>query len=1130
MNNTQLFIGLVCFLLSSSSLLSQGTQVEFGKNRVQYHRDFDEWSQYESDNFVVFWYGRSRNIGEAVVQLAEYDFDEVQRSLEHRMNEKVQIVVYADLTDFKQSNIGQEEVFGNVAGQTKIIGNSLFVYYDGDHSHLRKQIREGIASVYLNTMLFGANFQEVIQNAVSLNLPLWFTQGLVAYLGEPWNTDVDNALREQMLDPKFKGFGSLASSNPRLMGNALWYFIRTQYTPKTVSNLLYLTRINRSVEGGFQYVMGVSLNEIVLRCERFFLEKYKADQASRKMPPPSTIPIKNKKQVPVTKASISPNGRFMTYLTNDKGKIKLYLQEVSGENRTLIYRQGVKNVFQATDYQYPLVSWSPSGKELAILTEKKDKLSLGTYNIETKKLTKEPLAEQYQRIYSMDFYDPFTLLFSADVSSQADIFLYSIRTRQTQRITNDYFDDKDASAVNIGNKRGILFVSNREDSLLRAVRRDTLLPLKPFDVFYYDMETRGNELVRVTNTPFANERKPISIDTTHFAFLSDRSGIMNRETGFLETYIHHITRHVILKDGIHLRFDADSIPSGFDTTLIDSIYLEPVYKKRAFTGLNSNYDRNILDHYDANGYQVYSLMYREKKYQIISELVDPTVWVKSAKVRGMENSSLPVLALPNITPSGREIAKKSEINAKEEPLDEKYLFQTPFGTPVKKIESPVAAPLDQTPSGLLSGNSIFQKPVYRLRPTQLIPYRTQFHTDYVVTQMDNSLLFGGLDQFAATADGFTVPPAGMLMKVNLKDLFEDHEFEGGIRVPTAFNGAEYFFLYHNRKHRLDKRWAFYMKDQRNRSDASSYIPQRDRYNILLGQFTLRYPFDIFRSLRGSVTLRRDQNVPLATDAASYTRQVTAQPRIGARLEYVFDNSLETGLNLRSGARYKFFAEFVKKFDFSTNANGGQSLTFSKGVMSILGVDARFYQPILKHSVWATRIAGSTVAGSEKILYFLGGVDNWLMPQRDDEISIPPGNFAFQTLAANLRGFKLNTRNGNNYLLINSELRVPVAKYIFKNISSQLIRNFQIVGFFDVGSAWTGFNPYRADNPLNTRTYKEGETITVTVNYFRDPIAASYGVGLRTKLFGYFVRADYGYGIETRIIQKPILHVSMGLDF
>lgn len=1129
MKNKLLFVGFLFSILFDTALCSQGTQVEFGKNRVQYHRDFDEWSQYESDNFIVFWYGKSRSIGEAVVQLAEYDFDEVQRVLEHRMNEKVQIVVYADLTDFKQSNIGQEEVFGNVAGQTKIIGNSIFVYYDGDHSHLRKQIREGIASVYLNTMLFGSNFQEVIQNAVLLNLPLWFTQGLVAYLGEPWNTEVDNSLREEMLHPKFKGFGNLATENPRLMGHALLYFIRAQYTLKTVSNLLYLTRINRSVEGGFQYVLGVPLNEIVLRCEKFFIEKYKKDQTSRSAFTANNLPIKNKKQIPITKASISPSGRYITYITNNKGKIKIYLHDIKEETRTLIYKQGVKNVFQATDYQYPLISWSPSGKDLVILTEKKDKLALRTYNLESKKTTQEPLAEQYQRIYSMGFYDPFTLLFSADVSSQADIFLYSTRTRQTQRITNDYFDDKDASTVNIGNKRGIIFVSNREDSLLKPVRRDTLLPLKPFDVFYYDMESRGNELVRITQTPLANERKPIGIDTSYFAFLSDRLGIMNRETGFLESYIHHVTRHIILNDGIHLRFNADSIPSGFDTTLIDSIYLEPVYKKRAFTGMNSNYDRNIYDQFKGNVNQVFSLIKREKKYLIIHEIIDLSNWFKVSGEK-KEDSLFPSAVAPNLPVSVRELLKKSEITAKEEPVDEKYLFQTPFGELEKKSLVASTVPIDQTPAGLLNGNNFLQKPVYRLRPTQLIPYRTQFHTDYVITQMDNSLLFGGLDQFAATPNGFTVPPAGMLMKVNLKDLFEDHEFEGGIRVPTSFNGAEYFFLYHNRKHRLDKRWAFYMKDLKNRTETNSYIPQKDRYNILLGQFTLRYPFDIFRSIRGTVTLRRDQTIPLATDVGSYTEKIKAQPRIGARLEYVFDNSLETGLNLRAGARFKFFAEFVKKFDFSTNENGGQSLNFDNGIMSILGVDARFYQPLLKHSVWATRIAGATVSGSEKILYFLGGVDNWLMPKRDDAISIPPGNYAFQTLAANLRGFKQNTRNGNNYLLINNELRIPVAKYFLKNISSQLIRNFQVIGFFDVGTAWTGFNPYRADNPLNTTTYKEGEAITVTIHYFRDPIVAGYGVGLRTKIFGYFVRADYGYGIETRVTQKPILHLSMGLDF
>jgi len=1124
-----LFALTLCFLLLPMALWAQGTQVEYGKNRVQYHRDFDEWSQYESDNFIVFWYGRSRNIGEAVVQLAEYDFDDVQRVLEHRMNEKVQIVVYADLTDFRQSNIGQEEVFGNVAGQTKIIGNSLFVYYDGDHTHLRKQIREGIASVYLNTMLFGANFQEVIQNAVLLNLPLWFTQGLVAYLGESWSTAADNALREEMLEPKYKGFGYLASSNPRLMGHALWYYIRTQYTPKTVSNLLYLTRINRSVEGGFQYVLGVPLNEVARRCERFFLERFQADRANRVLPDAPRIPLKNKRQVPITKISVSPNGQYLAWVTNDKGKIRLYLQDMQGKERSTIYRQGVKNVFQATDEQYPLIAFSPSGRELLVMTEKKDRIFVNSYQPESRKWTRDPLAEQYQRIYSAEYYDPFTLLLSADVSSQADIFLYSLRTRQTQRITNDYFDEKDATAVQIGNRKGILFVSNREDSLLRPVRRDTLLPLKPFDVFYYDMENRSGELVRVTKTPTVSERKPMGIDTTHFAFLSDRTGIQNRETGYLETYVHHVTRHILLRDGIHLRFDADSIPTGFDSTLIDTTYLEPVYKKRAHTGLSTYFDRNIIDQVRGPGDRILSLLFREKKFQLLNEVVDPSLWLSGKRERLPDQlGSLPVLPTPPLP--AREVARKSEIAPQETTLNPGYLFQTPFGEPERKsaVEAPPA--LDQTPANLLLPDRVVEKPIYRLRPTRLIPYRTQFHTDYVVTQMDNSLLFGGLDQFAATPNGFGVPPAGMLMKVNLKDLFEDHEFEGGVRIPTSFDGAEYFFLYANKKHRLDKRYAIYMKDTRSRTESNSFIPQRERYNILLGQFTLRYPFDIFRSLRGTLTLRRDQVVPLATDLPSLSRSVQAQPRIGGRLEYAFDNSLETGLNLRTGARYKLFAEYVRRFTFSAEEGGNRSLSFSQGAMQIFGADARFYFPLLKHSILATRIAGATVSGSEKILYFLGGVDNWLMPQRDDEISIPPGNYAFQTLAANMRGFRLNTRNGNNYLLINQELRIPVAKYFFKNTASQLIRNFQVVGFFDVGTAWTGGNPYRTDNPLNTTTYKEGQSITVTLNYFRDPIVAGYGVGVRTKLFGYFVRADYGYGIETRVIQKPILHLSMGLDF
>ena len=148
-----LLFGLIGFNL----IYAQGTQIEFGKNRVQYHQDYENWSKYESDNFITYWYGEGREIGQFVVQVAELDFTAIQNILEHRINQRIQIIVYTDITDLKQSNIGVEETFNNTGGQTKIVGNKVFVYYDGDHNHLRRDVREGIASVYLDAMLFGSN-------------------------------------------------------------------------------------------------------------------------------------------------------------------------------------------------------------------------------------------------------------------------------------------------------------------------------------------------------------------------------------------------------------------------------------------------------------------------------------------------------------------------------------------------------------------------------------------------------------------------------------------------------------------------------------------------------------------------------------------------------------------------------------------------------------------------------------------------------------------------------------------------------------------------------------------------------------------------------------------------------------
>ena len=88
----------------------------------------------------------------------------------------------------------------------------------------------------------------------------------------------------------------------------------------------------------------------------------------------------------------------------------------------------------------------------------------------------------------------------------------------------------------------------------------------------------------------------------------------------------------------------------------------------------------------------------------------------------------------------------------------------------------------------------------------------------------------------------------------------------------------------------------------------------------------------------------------------------------------------------------------------------------------------------------------------------------------------------------------------------------------------------MVSFFDAGAAWEGISPFSNDNPLNTSVITNGNRVIVRLNYFREPVVAGYGLGLRTTLFGYFVRADYAWGIETRRVQRPKLYLAMGLDF
>jgi hypothetical protein len=115
-------------------------------------------------------------------------------------------------------------------------------------------------------------------------------------------------------------------------------------------------------------------------------------------------------------------------------------------------------------------------------------------------------------------------------------------------------------------------------------------------------------------------------------------------------------------------------------------------------------------------------------------------------------------------------------------------------------------------------------------------------------------------------------------------------------------------------------------------------------------------------------------------------------------------------------------------------------------------------------------------------------------------------------------------------VINSEIRWPVFSYLYnKPIKNEFINSFQVIGFADIGTAWTGKSPYGNDNSFNVQTINQNP-ITVTIQREQEPLVGGYGWGMRAKLLGYFVRADWAWGVDDGEVKPRIFYLSLALDF
>lgn len=1053
-----------------------GSQQEYGKNRVQF-QDF-LWQQYRFKDMEVFFYKEGRDHARYVAQAASVYQKELEKSFDFALDERLQFIVYNSLTDFRQSNIGIAGVDGqqNIGGLTRIVGTKIFVYFEGDHALLDRQIRSGIAHVIVDQMMFGGNWRDMLKSSTFMSLPTWYTDGIISYHSRPWDATLNNRIRDGVVSGRYDKFNRIEGDDTKYAGHMVWKYVADVYGPGVIPNILYMTRVSRNPESGFLFVLGVSLKTLTQECLTYYKGRFADEDRYRKEIIDEVVPIKTRKSRTYSEFKQSPNGRYYAWVSNELGQYKVWVYEVATKKLKRIVK-GEKKLDRIVDRSFPILAWHPNSQVLSYAVERKGELFLRTYTVDDGKTDEKPVL-QLEKILSMAYSpDGRNMIFSGVRDGRTDLYYYYVIGNRQEQLTDDQFDDLDPRFVDGG--RRIIFSSDRTDDTLRT-KADVALVNGSKDIFLLDLETRAPLLTRLTATPGVNEVQPAQYDSANYTYLSDTDGLWNRFLVRYDSAISHIDTT------IHYRYFAVEERA---TDLRRSIIEQDMIAERGrYTQLQFRDGR----------YHFYAGRVTDQRSSSASPVpLGPPGTQDAANPSSLSNDMSPVV---KVQPRNPRPTGEGAIDVRN------YVF---MDERVPQAGQPPVQTNPQTKPVVVSNtaDSAATKPF--TFPDQR-NYNLNFAIDGVVTQLDNTFS----NQFYQPYIGPNALNPGLsgLTRMGVSDLFEDHKIVGGFRLALDLNNNDYLIVYENLKRRMDKRISFQRQAYQNLTDFG--VEKVHTHNV---RYQMSWPFSELASLRASVMYRNDRRVQQSIDPLSLREANAFDHMAGAKLEYVYDSSMPRGLNLWTGWKLKLFAEYYQQPE-------------DRSDMQVVGLDLRHSLRIHREMIWVTRLAGSSSLGSRKVAYFLGGVDNWLFAKVDNSIPVDlDQNYRFQSMAVPMRGFFYNARNGSSFGVVNTEVRLPLFRYIVNRpIRSDLIHNFQVIGFGDIGSAWTGSHPYAEDNSFN-RVVIQRNPLTITLDSKREPIVAAYGFGMRTRLLGYFVRADWAWGIDDGVIQPRVFHFSLSLD-
>ncbi len=1039
---------------------------QFGKNKVQY-KDFS-WYYIQTDHFDIYFTQNGSDLAEFTSKAAEEALTSIQNSFNYRVNNRIAIIVYNSTNDFQETNVTDEYLTEGIEGFTELFKNRVVIQFMGSYKEFRHLIHHELTHAVMNDLFFGGSLQNIISNNISINLPLWFNEGMAEYQALGWDINSDMFIRDAAISNYLPDIQNLGGYFAYRGGESVFHYIADKYGKEKIGELINKVKSTGSVEEGLKASIGLDLKELNERWKKDVKKTYWPDIAIRTDPDEFSKRLTDTKEEGGsynTSPAISPQGDKIAFLSNRNYYFDVYLMStIDGKIIKKLVEGNRTEDFESLNIITPGLTWSPDGTKIALSAKSGGYDVVYIIDVETE--DRETLPIQLDGIKSVTWSPNGKFIaFIGHTAVQSDIYLYNLENKTLKNLTNDVFTDNDPAWSS--DSKEVFFSSDRNGHLSTGSLPDN------FKIYNYDYSQSdlysinivSKKITRLTNVPYSEETSPVaSPDGKEILFISDRSGINNI-----------YKKRIVLEPSDTVRNIA-SLPERPVTNSLTGLYQLSTSKDGKKLAFSSMYQAGFNIFLLNNPFEIKldtnKLPLTDYMATLLNKNKTEENKIKIIQADQKDSAQAVTNSLDIFTGNYVDTAGVYGDSVKIDFSD--YVFGN---------KSAADSNNDTTgQESIAVKDNLDKNGNYKVNK-----YKITFSPDIVYANAGYSSLYGLL--------GTTV--------ISFSDVLGNHRLIGQTSLQIDLKNSDYGLAY------------FYLPERINygieafHTARFVFLSRGPRTNLFRFRnygavVSMSYPLNTYYRLDGSLSWLNVSQENLDNPTEPTQKASFVIPAVS----FIHDNVLWGYTSPIDGTRYRF--------DLLGNPG------FSKkqlGFYSALG-DYRTYFRFWNDYSFAFRLSGGYSAGNNPQRFFIGGIDNWINRQfATTDIPIASASdFAFLTAALPLRGFDYAQQIGTKYGLMNMELRFPLIRYLVTGALPILFSNILGVAFVDVGSAW--------NNSHNLRFFDRNENGKIVSK----DLLMGTGVGARIFLLYFLVRFDVAWAYHVDHFSSPKFYISLGADF